>query len=179
MESDETPVYIPVEDVADLLGVSQRQATRYAKKVRTQQDGRRIMYHRADVERLAQERGVKHDRPLAVQTEVIPPGRLLDIITQQQRELDRLNRDNGRLQQQVETAEQQQRQLQLDTDETRRQLAEFEERAKAAEATAVEAERLRQELVAELETAATMRDALADEVAQLLRRSWWRRLLGK
>ena len=161
---DETTVYIPVEDVADLLGVSQRQATRYAKKVRTQQDGRRILYHRGDVERIAQERGTKHERPLAVHTEVLPPGRLLDILTQQQHEIARLSHDNGQLterlqmqQQRADLVEQAQRQLTLDTDETRRQLAEAEARAKVAEA---EAERLRLEL-------------------EQARRSWWRRLLSR
>ena len=164
MESDETPVYIPVEDVADLLGVSQRQATRYATKVRTQQDGRRILFHRGDVERLAQERDVKHDRPLALHTEVIPPGRLLDIITQQQQDNMRISRENGelaeRLQaqlQRVEQAEQQHRQLLEDKDETSRQMSLAQSRADAAEA---EAERLRAEL-------------------ERLRRSWWRRLFSK
>jgi len=164
MESDETPVYIQVEDVASLLGVSKRQATRYAEKVRTQQDGRRILFHRGDVERLAQERDVKHDRPLALHTEVIPPGRLLDIITQQQQDNMRISRENGelaeRLQaqlQRVEQAEQQHRQLLEDKDETSRQMSLAQSRADAAEA---EAERLRAEL-------------------ERLRRSWWRRLFSK
>ena len=164
MESDETSVYIQVEDVAELLGVSKRQATRYAEKVRTQQDGRRIMYHRGDVEKLAQERDVKHDRPLAVHTEVIPPGRLLDIITQQQKDLERISRDNGQLaerlqtqQQRAEQAEQGQRKLLEDSDETSRQMSLTQARADTAEA---EAERLRLEL-------------------ERLRRSWWRRLFSK
>ena len=164
MESDETSVYLPVEDVADLLGVSKRQATRYAEKVRTQQDGRRIMYHRGDVERLAQERDVKHDRPLAVHTEVIPPGRLLDIITQQQQDNMRISRENGELaerlkaeQQRADQAEQAQRKLLEDSDETSRQMSQAQARATTAEA---EAERLRLEL-------------------ERLRRSWWRRLFSK
>ena len=164
MESDETSVYIPVEDVAELLGVSKRQATRYAEKVRTQQDGRRIMYHRGDVERLAQERDVKHDRPLAVHTEVIPPGRLLDIITQQQQDNMRISRENGELgerlkaeQQRADQAEQSQRQLLEDKDETSRQMSLAQTRADAAE---TEAERLRGEL-------------------EQARRSWWRRFFNR
>jgi hypothetical protein len=164
MSNDETDDYIPVELVAELLDVSRRQATRYAQKVRTQQDGRRILYHRGDIERIAKERDVKHDRPLALHTEILPPGRLVDLISQLQQENSRLNRDNGRLagllevqQQQTRVAEQTQRQLAMDTDETRLHLVEMEARAKAAE---VEAERLR----AELEHA---------------RRSWWRRLFTK
>ena len=164
MESDETSVYIQVEDVAELLGVSKRQATRYAEKVRTQQDGRRIMYHRADVEKLVQERGIKHDRPLAVHTEVIPPGRLLDIITQQQQDNMRISRENGELaerfkaeQQRADQAEQAQRKLLSDSDETSRQMSQAQARATTAEA---EAERLRLEL-------------------ERLRRSWWRRLFSK
>lgn len=164
MDFDETSVYIPVEDVADLLGVSKRQATRYAEKVRTQQDGRRILFHRGDVERLAQERDVKHDRPLALHTEVIPPGRLLDIITQQQQDNMRISRENGELaerlqsqQQRAEQAEQQHRQLLEDKDETSRQMSLAQARADAAEA---EAERLRAEL-------------------ERLRLSWWRRLFSK
>jgi len=164
MESDETSVYIQVEDVAELLGVSKRQATRYAEKVRTQQDGRRIMYHRADVETLAQERGAKHDRPLAVHTEVLPPGRLLDMLTQQQHEIARLSRDNGQLaerlqtqQQRMEQADHDRQKLLEDKDETSRQVSLAQTRADAAE---TEAERLRGEL-------------------ERMRRSWWRRLLGK
>jgi chromosome segregation ATPase len=164
MESDETPVYIPVEDVADLLGVSQRQATRYAKKVRTQQDGRRILFHRGDVKRLAQERDVKHDRPLAVHTEVIPPGRLLELITQQQHEITRISRDNGELAerlrtqvQRAEVADHDRQKLLEDKDETSRQMSQAQARADAAEA---EVERLRATL-------------------ERLRRSWWRRLFSK
>ena len=164
MEFDETSVYIQVEDVAELLGVSKRQATRYAEKVRTQQDGRRIMYHRADVEKLAQERGAKQDRPLAVHTEVLPPGRLLDMLTQQQHEIARLSRDNGQLaerlqtqQQRMEQADHDRQKLLEDKDETSRQVSLAQTRADAAE---TEAERLRGEL-------------------ERMRRSWWRRLLGK
>jgi HAMP domain-containing protein len=164
MDFDETPVYIPVEDVADLLGVSQRQATRYAKKVRTQQDGRRILFHRGDVERLAQERDVKHDRPLAVHTEVIPPGRLLELITQQQHEITRISRDNGELAerlrtqvQRAEVADHDRQKLLEDKDETSRQMSQAQARADAAEA---EVERLRATL-------------------ERLRRSWWRRLFSK
>ncbi len=164
MDFDETPVYIPVEEVTDLLGVSLRQATRYAKKVRTQQDGRRIMYHRDDVEKLARERNVKHDRPLAVHTEIMPPGKIADLLRETQTRNEQLSHENGKLvaqlqaqQQRAEQAEQAQRQLVLDTDETRRQLVEIEARAKSAEA---EAERLRLEL-------------------DRARRSWWRRLFSK
>lgn len=163
MPHDETDVYIQVEDVASILGVSLRQATRYAKKVRTQQDGRRILYHRADVEKLSQERDAKHDRPLAIRTEVMPPGQIADLLKESQARNEQLSHDVGRLtglleaqQQRTQLAEQAQRQLALDTDETRRHVVELETRAKTAEA---EAERLR----AELEQA---------------RRSWWRRLFN-
>jgi chromosome segregation ATPase len=122
------------------------------------------MYHRADVEKLAQERGAKHDRPLAVHTEVIPPGRLLDIITQQQQDNMRISRENGELaerlkaeQQRADQAEQAQRKLLEDSDETSRQMSQAQARATTAEA---EAERLRLEL-------------------ERLRRSWWRRLFSK
>ena len=118
MSHDETDDYIPVELVADLLDVSKRQASRYAEKVRTQQDGRRILYHRGDIERLAQEKGVKHNRPLAPHTEIMPPGRLVDLLAQIQQDNARLNHEVGRLtglleaqQQRAEIAEQALRQL--------------------------------------------------------------------
>lgn len=185
---DETSVYIQVEEVSSILGVSLRQATRYASKVRTQQDGRRILYHRADVEKLAQERDTKHDRPLAVHTEVMPPGRLLDIITQLQHDNARLNHENGQLgerllsqEQRADTAERTQRQLTLDTDETRRQRDKLEARAQAAEAE-VERLRLEQERREEAEVRAAVaeleRDRLRAELEQA-QRSWWRRLFSK
>lgn len=161
---DETPVYVPVGEVADLLGVSQRQATRYASKVRTQQDGRRILYHRGDVEQLAQERGAKHDRPLAVHTEVMPQGEIADLLRETHAKNEQLNQQVGRLtglldaqQQRAQLAEQTQRQLSVDIDETRRQRDELEARAAAAEAE---------------------RDQLRAELEQV-RRSWWQRLFRK
>ncbi len=164
MESDETSDYLHVEEVADLLGVSKRQATRYAKKVRTLQDGRRIMYHRGDVEKLAQERDVKHDRPLALHTEIMPPGKIADLLRETQTRNEQISRDNVQLterlkaqQQRADQAEQQHRQLLEDKDETSRQMSLAQARADAAEA---EAERLRAEL-------------------ERLRRSWWRRLFSK
>jgi chromosome segregation ATPase len=155
---DETPdaTFIPVEDVADLLGVSKRQAMRYAHRsdVQTQQDGRRILYRRADVERLAKERDAKHDRPIVPHTEVMPPGRLVDLIIQLQQQNAGLNQDVGRLRGLLET----QQQLAEDAEQTRRQLAEAEAQAAAARQEA-------SDLRAELE--------------RLRSHPWWRRLFSK
>jgi hypothetical protein len=57
--SDDLDQYMPVEELAALLGLSPRQASRYgagdAPKLRTRQLGKRILYHRDDAQRLRQE----------------------------------------------------------------------------------------------------------------------------
>ena len=55
--------YITVEDAADILQVTPRQAHRYGggdhPRIRTRKAGRRILYHRGDVEALAVDLGVE------------------------------------------------------------------------------------------------------------------------
>jgi hypothetical protein len=65
------PDYIPVERVAQLLAVSTRHAHRACHKanVRTSKAGKRTLYHKLDVERLAIELGAEYRH-----VETIPPG---------------------------------------------------------------------------------------------------------
>lgn len=142
-------VYIPVEQVAERLKVSSRQASRYGAKVRTQRAGRRILYHRDDVEQLADELGAEHRiPPPQPRTDLMPPGEFLQTIERQASQIAHLSREVGRLEGQLDSQRQQQHLLTQNTDE----------------------------LKAQLETVQTERDVLLDEVARLKRRSWWRRL---
>ncbi|GAC1362033.1 MAG: hypothetical protein NVS4B8_24400 [Herpetosiphon sp.] len=59
--------YLPVEDVAVMLKLSVRQAMRYKTwdgGMRTQRSGRRILFHRDDVSRLAAELGAEYRVPV-------------------------------------------------------------------------------------------------------------------
>jgi hypothetical protein len=91
--------YIPVEDVAAMLKVTIRQANRYGEganpRVRTRKAGNRKLYHRGDVELLADELGVAFKtRPQQTQAELIPPGEMLDLVRNLQ---DRLAGSQERL----------------------------------------------------------------------------------
>ncbi len=55
----ENPDYIPVEEAAQLLGVTTRQAARYGERVRTKRVGKRVLYHRDDIAQIAQERNLE------------------------------------------------------------------------------------------------------------------------
>ncbi|NNJ13339.1 helix-turn-helix domain-containing protein [Chloroflexales bacterium ZM16-3] len=65
--SDSTADYITIEEVAALLDLSSRQASRYGKgegaRLRTRQAGKRILYHRGDVESLARDFQVARTPP--------------------------------------------------------------------------------------------------------------------
>lgn len=146
----EHPEYIPVEDVSERLKVSVRQASRYGAKLRTQRAGRRVLYHRDDVEQLAEELGAEHRvAPPQPRTDLLPPGEFLQTFERQQSQIAHLSREVGRLEGQVEAQRQQQRQLTESTED----------------------------LQARLSAAESQREALQAEVERLRRRSWWRRLL--
>src|SRR5918998_6722601 len=113
--------YIPVEVVADRLRLSVRQATRYAEKVRTIKKGRRIYYHREDVETLADELNVEERVSPPPRTEMMPAGEVMQTIERQQERIAQLERERGRLEGVLAT----QQQLLEDADETRRKLEEI------------------------------------------------------
>ncbi len=152
--------WIPVEDAADILQVTTRQAHRYGEgdnaRIRTRKAGRRVMFHKEDVESLAADLGVLHaPRPHRAKTDLVPAGEMLDYIRERDRRLEELQQqltgaaaEVGRLQGLLEA----QRPLLEDTEGLRRRLAELE----------VERTQLQAELEAE----------------RAARQPWWRRLLG-
>jgi chromosome segregation ATPase len=112
--------YMPVEAVADRLRLSVRQATRYAERVRTLKKGRRIYYHRDDVEALADELNVEERVPTPPRTEMMPAGEVMQTFERQQERIAQLERERGRLEGVLTT----QQRLLEDADETRRRLEE-------------------------------------------------------
>ncbi len=106
--------YIPVEEVAEILQVTTRQAHRYGEgenaRLRTRKAGRRVMFNRTDVEALAADLGVL-DRPRAQRpkTDLVPAGEMLDYIRDRDRRLEEYQHqlvqaaaEIGRLQGQME-----------------------------------------------------------------------------
>jgi hypothetical protein len=65
--SDDAAAYITVEEAAALLELSTRQVSRYGKgegaRLRTRRAGKRILYHRGDVESLARDLQVARTPP--------------------------------------------------------------------------------------------------------------------
>ena len=108
--------FIPVERVAACLRVTPRHAHKAAQKanVRTRKAGRRLLYHRADVERLADELGVVYrtaeaeppgpitsesattSEPTAA-TDIVLASDLLRHVRELEASLARVAHDNGKL----------------------------------------------------------------------------------
>src|SRR6185312_2003052 len=89
--SHDQDVYLPVEDVAAVLKVSTRQASRYGAKMRTQRAGRRVLYHRDDVEALAAKIGAEYRLPSPPpRTDLLPPGEFLQTFERQQHQIAHL-----------------------------------------------------------------------------------------
>lgn len=112
MQDDEA--HISVEEAADLLRVSTRQAHRYGEqehggRLRTRKAGRRTLFHKGDVEALAAELGVEYKPPERPKTELVPAGEMLHYLRERDQQLNdvqqQLNRamlQVGRLQGQLE-----------------------------------------------------------------------------
>ncbi len=151
--------WIPVEDVADILQVTTRQAHRYSEsgRIRTRKAGRRVMFHKEDVESLAADLGVlAQPRPQRPRADIVPAGEMLDYLRERDRRLEELQQqltsaaaEVGRLTGLLEG----QRSLLEDAEGVRRRLAEIE----------AERDQLRAEL----------------EAARATQLPWWRRLLGR
>src|SRR5919199_6388083 len=108
--------FIPVERVAACLRVTPRHAHKAAQKanVRTRKAGRRLLYHRADVDRLADELGVAYRtvEPEALETipneppataettpatDIVLASDLLRHVRELEASLARVAHDNGKL----------------------------------------------------------------------------------
>lgn len=146
--------YISVEEARKVLRVSARQVQRHAAagRVRSRQEGRRLLVHAGDVKRLAQELGAESRPTPAHEGELVPDsGEFMAYVRDLQSQLLVMTRRVGELEGQLGS-----RLLPVDEAMLRQELVEAQRRAQELEE---EAERLRTEL----------------EQAQ---RPWWRRLRG-
>jgi hypothetical protein len=117
-----TDEFITVEEAAERLQVSTRQVHRYgeapAARIRTRKAGRRKLFNKADVEVLAADLNVE-DKPKPVpKAELMPASDLLHYIRERdqqladvQQQLNRAMLEIGRLQGQLEAANERIRQL--------------------------------------------------------------------
>lgn len=118
--------YISVEEVAAIMGLSIRQASRYAAKVRTERVNHRVLFHRGDILEQARLKGIEQEareraasyQPKASKTDLIPAGEMLEYIRERDRQLAdvqaQLNQallEIGRLQGQLTDHQQIQKQL--------------------------------------------------------------------
>lgn len=123
--------YMPVEDAAEVIGLGTRQVHRYGQQgqLRSLQVGRRVLYHRGDVEALADKLGrtreARPQRPREPKQELVPAGQMLDYLRQRDQELAEAQRrletallEVGRLRGEVER-----RLLPEDADGLRQELA--------------------------------------------------------
>ena len=146
--------YITVEDAADILQVVPRQVNRYGNgpdaRLRTRKAGRRVLYHRGDVEQLADDLGVinKPRVPRPSPAEMVPAGEMLQQWRQREQDHDRRVDE-----------------LQAQLNSAARRIGELE---------ALLAQRL------EPEQERALRDELAAVKTLLTGgRPWWKRLLGQ
>jgi hypothetical protein len=92
----EEEAYIPVEEVAVILGVSPRQAARYQDRVRTKRAGHRILYHRGDITAQAKLRGQGQDAQEAAKAyqqpkaEGVPASELIQYLREREAHSDML-----------------------------------------------------------------------------------------
>ncbi|PLS79746.1 MAG: hypothetical protein CYG59_11650 [Chloroflexi bacterium] len=136
--------YISVEEVASIMGLSVRQASRYAAKVRTERINQRVLFHRDDVMEQARLKGIEHEareraatyQPKPTKTDLVPAGEMLEYIRERDRQLAevqaQLNQallEIGRLQGQL-TDHQQIRQQLTDIQSERDELKQAMERAR-------------------------------------------------
>ncbi len=122
--------YITVEDAASILQVTTRQAHRYGEgdraRVRTRRIGRRVMFHKGDVEVLAAELGVlDQPRPQRPKTDLTSVTAIFDYLRERDVKMEALQQqiqqamyEIGRLQGALELQEFQERiaELELERD---------------------------------------------------------------
>ena len=142
--------FITVEEVAAILRIGVRQASRYGERVTTKRAGKRILYNREQILEIAEEIGAFNKVSLPVPAEMVPVGEMLETFERQQERIQQLALEVGRLQGLLEAA---QRQL-VDSDGVKEQLSQLEQ------------ERTR--LQAQVDT--------YQEILNRPSKSWWRRL---
>ncbi len=87
--------WLTAEQVADRLGLTARQVNRYGTptatkpaRLRTQRAGRRVLYHREDVDQLAEELQPRlRPRASRPKTDLVPAGDMLEYIRERDRQL--------------------------------------------------------------------------------------------
>lgn len=172
--------YLTVEEAADILQVTTRQVHRYGSgpnaRIRTRRLGKRVMFHRSDVDTLANDLGVVRSAvertPKPPKAELIPINEMMLYLRERDQQLNEVQQQLnqallriGHLQGQLE-----QRLLPEDEQSLRQEIVQLQR----------ERERLLQEseqLQAELERQQTERISIE---AELERRSqpWWKRIFG-
>jgi hypothetical protein len=126
MTDSDKDLYLTVEQVADRLKLSLRQAARYADRVQTRKAGKRTMFRASDVEALAQQLNVEYRPPPMPRAELVPIGATLEHIRQQEQQLIVFAREVGRLEGIISEREHNQRVLTQDVDDLKARLAAVE-----------------------------------------------------
>src|SRR5919202_411007 len=123
--------YISVQEAQDILRVSARQVQYHAAngRIRSQKQGRRLLIHESDVQRLAEELGSDQKKDPQPTVEMLPDtGPLIDYMREKDQQLLLLSRRIGELEGQLS-----QRLLPEDAESLRQRLAEAETRAQVLE----------------------------------------------
>lgn len=161
--------YIPVEEAASILRLGERQTRNYGAKglIKTKRAGQRVVFHRGDVEALAEELGASlKPRPKSAQMEMIPPGEIFNYIQQRDQQVaelqDRLNQAALRI-----------GQLQGELEAGRLLLEDKQRIQQRLESLEKDHEHLQQEREAWLQEKAQIEAELEHE-----RQPWWRKFFG-
>jgi hypothetical protein len=95
--TDNDGEWLTVEAVASRLRVSVRHASRFQGRVKTKKAGKRILFHRDDIEALAREIGADNKPLLPAPVELVPIGEMLEIYERQHHELAAAREELGQL----------------------------------------------------------------------------------
>ncbi len=120
--TDNDNEYITIDDAAQIIRVSYRHAARFAGRVRTRKVGKRILFHKGDVEALSVELGAQYKTEIPKPAELVPLGIMMETFKQQQQQIAMLSREVGRLEGLLESH----RAMLADVQEVRQQLTVVE-----------------------------------------------------